>query len=351
MIRRFFLLAALFILTLTSGCVPTLIPTLVPDTALPVDADAQPVIIDTDMAADDWLAILYLLGQPDLDILAITVTGAGEAHCDAGTQNALDLALLAGRPDIPVSCGRETPLVGNHVFPEEWRKAVDAMFWLSLPVSDRKVADETAVGMLTRIIRESPQKVHVITLGPLTNLAEALNADPGLVENLEMITIMGGAVDVPGNVGTSSSIQNQTAEWNFYVDPQAALDVLEAGAPITLVPLDATNDAPFTPAFYLDLKKDRGTAMAEFVHRVMEVQEEQINTGKYYFWDPLAAAIADGEVSATFEEMTLSVVVAEGADSGRTLRSADGFPVRVAVDIEREQFYTLFLDGLNQRIP
>ena len=235
MIRRFFLLAALFILTLTSGCVPTLIPTLVPDTALPVDADAQPVIIDTDMAADDWLAILYLLGQPDLDILAITVTGAGEAHCDAGTQNALDLALLAGRPDIPVSCGRETPLVGNHVFPEEWRKAVDAMFWLSLPVSDRKVADETAVGMLTRIIRESPQKVHVITLGPLTNLAEALNADPGLVENLEMITIMGGAVDVPGNVGTSSSIQNQTAEWNFYVDPQAALDVLEAGAPITLV--------------------------------------------------------------------------------------------------------------------
>ncbi len=168
----------------------------------------------------------------------------------------LDLALLARRPDIPVSCGPETPLVGNHVFPGGVARAVDAMFWLSLPVSDRKVADETAVGMLTRIIRESPQKVHAVTLGPLTNLAEALNADPGLVENLEMITVMGGCGGCAGECGyILQHPQNQTAEWNFYVDPQAALDVLEAGAPITLVPLDATNDAPFTPAFYLDLKE------------------------------------------------------------------------------------------------
>jgi len=61
------------------------------------------------MAADDWLAILYLLMRSDVDILAITVTGAGEAHCAPGTRHALDLAALAGRPEIPVACGRETP--------------------------------------------------------------------------------------------------------------------------------------------------------------------------------------------------------------------------------------------------
>ena len=65
------------------------------------------MIIDTDMAADDWLAILYLLGRPEVEVAAVTVTGAGEAHCQPGVRNALALIALAGHPDIPVACGRE----------------------------------------------------------------------------------------------------------------------------------------------------------------------------------------------------------------------------------------------------
>lgn len=324
---------------------------LEPITPHAVAADAQPVVIDTDMAADDWLAILYLLGRSDVDVQAITVTGAGEAHCSAGTRNALNLVALAGRPEIPVACGRETPLEGDHAFPAGWRERVDRLLGLTLPENSREVSGESAVELLTRIIRESPQKVHLITLGPLTNVAEALEAEPGLVTNLEMITVMGGAVEVAGNVGASSNIENEVADWNFYVDPRAAAEVLASGAPITLVPLDATNHVPVTMEFCKRLKRDRTTSVAEFVYRVLTAQEESIRSGGYYFWDPLAAAVATEEGVATFQEMPIVVVEEEGPESGRTLQSEQGFPVRVAMTADRERFEALFLDAVNGRLP
>jgi pyrimidine-specific ribonucleoside hydrolase len=79
----------------------------------------MPAIIDTDMAGDDWMAILFLLQRPDVNVIAITVTGTGEAHCGPGIRHALDLVLLAGRPKVPVTCGHEMPVIGNHAFPME----------------------------------------------------------------------------------------------------------------------------------------------------------------------------------------------------------------------------------------
>lgn len=264
------IISSCLMLALYLGFITTASPSLEPISPHVVAADAQPVVIDTDMAPDDWLAILYLLGRSDVDVLAITVTGAGEAHCLPGTRNALNLAALAGRPEIPVACGRETPLEGEHAFPAEWRERVDDLLGLTLPENNRETSGESAVELLTRIIQGSPQKVHLITLGPLTNVGEALEAEPGLVMNLEMITVMGGAVEVPGNIGTSSNIENEAAGWNFYVDPRAAAEVFTSGAPITLVPLDATNYVPVTMEFYKRLEKDRTTSVAEFVYRVLE---------------------------------------------------------------------------------
>ena len=338
-------------LALLLGRVRTASPSLEPITPHAVAADAQPVVIDTDMAADDWLAILYLLGRSDVDVQAITVTGAGEAHCSAGTRNALNLVALAGRPEIPVACGRETPLEGDHAFPTEWRERVDNLLGLTLPENSREASSESAVELLTRIIQGSPQKVHLITLGPLTNVGELLEAEPGLVMNLEMITVMGGAVEVAGNAGSPSNSENEVADWNFYVDPRAAAEVLGSGAPITLVPLDATNYVPVTMEFYRRLEKDRTTSVAEFVYRVLAAQEEYIRSESYYFWDPLAAAIATEEGVATFQEMSLVVVEEEGPESGRTLESERGFIIRVAMTADRERLEALFLDAVNGRLP
>jgi inosine-uridine nucleoside N-ribohydrolase len=315
----------------------------------PAAPEAQPFIVDTDMAPDDWLAILYLLGRADVDVRAITVTGAGEAHCAPGVRHALDLVALAGRPDIPVTCGRETPLRGDHVFPTSWRERVDNLLGLSLPESLSDPVDEPAVELLIRTVRESPQPVHVLALGPLTNVAEALEAEPSLVDDIQRITIMGGAVHVPGNVGPSSPVDNDAAEWNVYVDPRAAAIVFRSGAPVTLVPLDATDHVPLTIDFYRRLKRDRKTPAAQFAYRVLTQILDFIRGGAYYFWDPLAAAIATDESLATYEEQPLVVIEEEGPQSGRTMVHQEGALIRVAVDANRDRFEAIFLDALNGR--
>ncbi|MEK7786307.1 MAG: nucleoside hydrolase [Chloroflexota bacterium] len=313
-------------------------PTPTPFTGAP-----RPVIIDTDMATDDWLAILYLLNRPDIAIEAITVTGAGEAHCGPGVKNALGLIALAGQPNIPVVCGRETPLQGNHAFPAEWREGVDSLNGLTLPDNPNPASTDSAVELLTTTVQSSPEKMTLLTLGPLTNVAEALQATPELKDNIEMIVIMGGAVEAPGNVGDASP----TAEWNIYVDPHAANAVLQSGAPITLVPLDATNNAPVTMDFYNRLKADRATPEAKFVFEALTQNLGFLQSGGYYFWDPLAAAILADESLATFESKTLIIVEEEGPESGRTVTSGDGVPVRVAVSADAKRFEQIFLDTLN----
>jgi inosine-uridine nucleoside N-ribohydrolase len=297
------------------------------------------------------LAILYLLMRPDVNILAITVTGAGEAHCAPGTRNALDLAALAGRPEIPVACGRETPLAGQHTFPDEWRARVDNLLGLTLPENAGPAAAEPAADMISRVIKAAPQPVHLLALGPLTNVGEALRVDPGLVENLANITIMGGAVQVPGNVGPSSQIENEVAEWNIYVDPLAAALVFKSGAPITLVPLDATNHVPLSIEFYNRLEDDRTISVAEFVFQVLAAQEENVRSGWYYFWDPLAAAVVLDEDLVSIQELSLEVIESEGPESGWTKESAGGASVGVAQTADRERFETLFLDVINGRFP
>ena len=339
----------LFVLLL--GCTSTSTDALEPITPIPITTEAIPVIIDTDMAADDWLAILYLLMQPEVDIQAITVTGAGEAHCAPGTRHALDLVALAGRPEIPVSCGRATPLKGEHSFPDAWRTQVNNLLGLTLPENSNEIADETAVDLLTRIIQTSPRKVHLLVLGPLTNVGEALETEPNLVENLAMITVMGGAVQVPGNVGSSSRIENEVAEWNIYVDPHAAGLVFNSGAPITLVPLDATNHVPVSRDFYNRLENDRSTAVAEFVFRVLAAQEEAIGSGWYFFWDPLAAAVIPDEDIVTFQKLPIVVIEAEGPQSGWTQEHENGTLMQVALTADQERFERLFLDALNGRLP
>jgi inosine-uridine nucleoside N-ribohydrolase len=260
----------------------------------------------------------------------------------------MSITALAGQPDIPVSCGRETPLQGDHAFPSDWRANVDALAGLALPQNPAPPITQPAAELLTTKIKSLPGNVTIITLGPLTNLAEALQFAPELKDMIEMVYIMGGAVDVPGNVGNSGAgIDNSVAEWNIYIDPRAAAIVLQSGAPVTLVPLDATNHAPLTRKFYDRLKNDRKSPEATFVFDVLTQYYDFIQAGGYYFWDPLAAAILTDNSLAAFETRNLTVIEEESNQSGRTQASESGTPVRVAVGVETERFEQLFLETLN----
>ena len=237
--------------------------TMAVEELIPV-SPARQVIIDTDMAVDDWFAILYLLQKPGVNVLAITVTGTGEAHCDPGVKNALGLEKLAEHAPIPVACGDEIPLKGSNVFPDSFRNAVDSMLGIRLPKGSNTSSTTEAVDLLAMILENAPEPVDILVLGPLTNLAILVDEHPDLKSKVGKIYLMGGAVNVPGNV--SSWIDGNTkAEWNIFIDPYAANLVFESGIPIVMVGLDATNQCPLTMKFYSRIKADAKTPEAEFV--------------------------------------------------------------------------------------
>ncbi|MEP7357976.1 MAG: nucleoside hydrolase [Anaerolineales bacterium] len=330
---------------LLAACAGPAVPS---GTATPFVGTPRPVIIDTDMAPDDWLAVLYMLQRQDIAVKAITVVGTGEAHCGPGVQNALGLAALAGQPNIPVACGREAPLQGAHAFPDQWRTDSDRLLGLTLPANPNGPAAQSAV----ELILAAPAGLTLLTLGPLTNLAEALQVSPDLAQRLAAVYIMGGAVDVPGNVGVSGAgIDNSSAEWNFYADPAAVAVVLASGAPLTLVPLDATNHVPATLDFFNRLKSNRQTAEARFAFDVLNAQKDFVASGDYTFWDPLTASILADESLATFKTRALTVITSEGPDSGQLVAADAGPTVRFATTASAARFETQFLETLNAQWP
>ncbi|MCD6031905.1 MAG: putative inosine-uridine preferring nucleoside hydrolase, partial [Thermomicrobiales bacterium] len=160
--------------------------------------DPVPVVIDSDMISDDWMAALFLLNDPKFTVKAITVAGTGFADCDAGVRSALGLLALTDYGDVPVSCGSASPLMGDNAPPAEWRTTLEMVEELDLPEGGDPVEQDAAT-LFTSAIQDSPEPVTVLALGPLTNVGAALEATPALVENIEMIYVMGGAVDVDGS--------------------------------------------------------------------------------------------------------------------------------------------------------
>ncbi len=320
--------------------------TSVPRTAPTVSPNPLPVVIDTDMGLDDWMAILYLLNRTDVEVKAITVTGAGETHCAPGVKNVLKLIELAGKSQIPVACGRETPLSGSKSFPKDWRDFADSLAGQTLIEAENPAKDQDVKALLQSVLQNSNQKVTLLTLGPLTNIADLLRETPQAAESIEKIYIMGGAVEVFGNVGLVIN-ENVSAEWNIYVDPVAASEVLASGVAVTLVPLDATNQVPLDAEFYTRLENDHPQAESTFIYEVLAGNLGMIQSGTYYFWDPLAAAILADPSLGTLKELTICVDTAEGASNGTTRVQAGCPAVQVVMGADRVKFENSFIETLN----
>ncbi len=350
------MLGAMLLVALLVGCgVPAAVSIPVPSSPASATAPAPastpdpstPVVIDTDMDIDDVIAILYMLQRSDVEVKAITVAGDGLAHCEAGTRHALGLIAIAGAKDIPVACGRDKPLQGDHTFPRDWRDDADNLMGIVWPEGGA-VSSQAAVDLIKSTIKSSPQKVALLALGPLTNVAGTLLADPNLIDNVQMITIMGGAVNVAGNVtGVPLAAPNRTAEFNIFVDPYAANIVFKSGAPITLVPLDATNHAPIAKYFYRALKDQHATPVGAAVFDLLKANASIFQSGTYYWWDPVAAVISTDDSIGKFEIKHLEVIEAEGADSGRVDVVDSGPDIRVAMSVDAPHFEDVFLRTLN----
>ncbi len=343
-IRQLLLVIVCVLSLLLAGCANQ---NLTPDPSLIQIQTPKPVIFDTDMAHEDMFAALFLLSHPNVDVRAITVSGTGEAHCGPGVSNALGLVRLSGHKDIPVACGRERPLAGNHAFPAEWRQAVDNAYGVEIP-SGGEASHLNASDLIIDILQTSSEAITIVAVGPLTNIADALQKAPEISANIKEIYVMGGAVEAKGNVGNSGvNIQNEYAEWNIYIDPVAANIVFKSGIPIVLIPLDATDDVPVTRNFYKALDKNRNTSTAKLVYELLTANLDFVDSGGFQFWDSLTSASFTDQSIVKFEELNLSVVEEEGPESGRVKQDANGVKINVAVSADSKKFERVFLTVLN----
>ncbi len=184
------------------------------------------VIIDTDCGVDDAIAILMAI-RNGLDVKGIT-TLSGNTNVDQVTENVLRVLHFAGRDDIPVFKGANMPLVSNLIegAPVHGRNGLGDV---ELPPANRTCSDVSAPEAIYRIAKENPG-ITLITIGPLTNVAMAINLHPELKNLLGEIVSMGGAL-YKGNV-------TRFAEFNFYFDPEAAQFVFDSDIPLTVIPWD-----------------------------------------------------------------------------------------------------------------
>jgi inosine-uridine nucleoside N-ribohydrolase len=309
-------------------------------------ASPTEVVVDTDLAIDDLVALSFLLSSDELEVLAITVSGTGEVRCPAGIGVVRDLLARTDREGVPVACGRSTPLVGTHEFPVVWRDAADSGWGVLTPSAVSEPDTPTALELLDATVQSG---VTLLTLGPLTNVADALRADSDLADRVASIVVMGGAVDVTGNV-LDPALGAARSEWNVYVDPVAAAEVLGSGAPVVLVALDATNQVPVTPVFLERLGLNSHTAAAALVASLYGANP-LVGTGEAYFWDPLAAVAAVDPGLLTIERAAIAVVTEDGPESGRTIRSEAGFPIDIATDADARALEDLLLRTLGGLSP
>jgi len=309
---------------------------------------AQPIVIDTDAGSDDVMAIAFLLSQPSVHIEAITVAN-GMAHVEAGARNLVRMLDLAGRPHIPVFLGRGAPLRGRAEFPAEWRRISDELPGVTLTPTARQSEKRRAADYLTERLKSGREAVRILALGPLTNIGEALERDPSIVQRIREIVIMGGAVRAPGNLGDGGVFQtaNKTAEWNIFVDPWAARTVFRSGVHIRLIPLDATNKVPIGPEFLREFGQRARSPLGRVVAQVLNADHEMIEGGYFYAWDPLAAvALLYPRVVKT---SPLRIDIRQdGAAAGRTAVAAGAPNTEVAMDADAAEFRRLFLGAFEK---
>jgi pyrimidine-specific ribonucleoside hydrolase len=305
------------------------------------------LIIDTDVGIDDGIAILFLLQNPTIKIKAITIEGDGNAHCKPAYNNIKYLLDLVHQNKIPVACGQETPLYGNHHFPAAIMKQCDTFAGIftqpNLPVPTL-----TASNLLIRTLQSSSRPVDILAIGPLTTLADVIKKHPQLKNKIHRIYIMGGAIKVSGNIAeVDFKSNNHAAEWNIYIDPYAAKKLFLSGIAITLIPLDVTNKAPINKLFFQRLANQQTTPASKFVFTILNRNKKMIEDKTWSFWDPLAAAIAVDESLGTIETFPLSVIEHPDSLAGATvINPKKGMPIQVCTDINIEKFHFFLLNTL-----
>jgi purine nucleosidase len=309
------------------------------------------IVIDTDPGQDDAVAILMALASPeDFDLLGI-VAVAGNAGLDLTSKNARKVVELAGRPDVPVHAGADRPMrrtlvTAPHVHGETGLNGPD------LPEPVVPLRAEHGVDFLVEtLMAHEPGTVTLCTLGPLTNVATALQKAPEIAPRIGGIVMMGGAYFEVGNF-------TPAAEFNIYVDPEAADAVLRSGVPITMLPLDVTHGVLTTPE-RMERIRGIGNRAGDAVGAMLRFSEkfdlEKYGAPGAPLHDP--TVIAWLLAPSLFKGRTINVTVETGSELTRGMTVADYWRitdrpknVHFIRSVDADGFYALLTERL-RRLP
>lgn len=304
------------------------------------------IIIDTDPGQDDAAAIMLALASPELQVLGITAV-AGNVPLELTALNARIIPEICGRTDIPVFAGADAPLkrklvTAEHVHGKTGLDGVD----IFEPV--RALERAHAVDFIIETVRSAPENtITLCPLGPLTNIAMAFERAPDIAARVEQIVLMGGGYFEGGNI-------TPAAEFNIYVDPEAAAIVFSSGTPITMMPLDVTHKVLTTRQRVTRLKANGNrpslemASMLEFYERF---DEEKYGTDGGPLHDPTVIAwLIDPEMFSgrqcnveieTGSELTLGATVVDWWKA--TDRPANAL---VIGGVDADRFFDLFIERL-----
>lgn len=277
------------------------------------------IILDVDTGVDDALAILTAALSPEIELVACTTTW-GNVDVDTAARNTAFVLNMAGRSDVPVARGAEGPSNGatasfsTNVHGEDGQGGqADTSFVPALTA-------ETAPELIIRLSHERPGELHLVAVGPLTNLADALAADPTLPERIREVTIMGGSFLAPGNI-------TPAAEANIWHDPEAAQVVFDASWDLTMVGLDVTMTSLITDAHRERLAAGgaAGRFSAAILDHYLGYYEGWTGTRASGNHDALALAVAAGLVRTTLSPIVdVTVDCSDGTARGRTIAELEG---------------------------
>ncbi len=310
-----------------------------------MSSERRRVILDCDPGHDDALAILLAAASPALDLEAIT-TVAGNQTLDKVSLNAQRVCTVAGITGVPIAAGCDRPLRRSRIVAAEIHGAsgLDGVDWDEPAVDlDPHHAVDLIVG---HALRDSARPLTLVAVGPLTNVATALQRSPEIAERLERIAIMGGAIGL-GNWTPS-------AEFNIVADPEAAEVVFASGCPITLVPLEVTHRALATESVLAGIAA-LDTPVADMAVGLMrffaETYERVFGFPAPAVHDPCAvAAVIDSTVIPT-RHLNVAIDTHSELSAGRTVIDAYGTTGRVpnadvGMDLEVERFWDMMLAAI-----
>ncbi|XP_022767882.1 probable uridine nucleosidase 2 [Durio zibethinus] len=250
--------------------------------------EAKKIIIDTDPGIDDAMAIFLALRSPEVEVIGLT-TIYGNVYTTLATRNALHLLEVAGRTDIPVAEGSHVTITkGTKLRIADFVHGADGLGNQNFPPPKGKPIDMSASAFLVEQANRYPGKVTVVALGPLTNIALAIELDPSFAKNIGQIVLLGGAFAVNGNV-------NPAAEANIFGDPDAADIVFTSGADVLAVGINVTHQVVLTDADRDKLASSTGK-FAQYLCKILGVyfsyHHDAYGTKGVYLHDPTAMLAA-----------------------------------------------------------